>query len=72
MEQAYHKAVNTACIQVATGASDYMSAVRRHVESLAADGLQVIDCASGRKDQLDVAVRRAAITGLTNTMQKSA
>jgi len=67
LEKAYHEALNTAYLEVMSGSSDYISAIKRQVKALADSGLQVISYQSGRKDQLDVAVRRALLTGLKQT-----
>lgn len=41
-----------------------LEAMKRAVKDLAKSGLRTVDYASGRHDQLDVAVRRATVTGL--------
>jgi len=63
IEVAYHNTLNTAYFQVATGARDYGSAVRSAVKDLSDQGLQYISYGR-RNDHLDVAVRRAVLTGL--------
>ncbi|GHU55146.1 hypothetical protein AGMMS49975_16530 [Clostridia bacterium] len=70
MEQAYIHAVNTAYAQVASGASDYISAVKRQVKTLADSGLEVVDYESKHRDKVDVAVRRAVISGLKDTTNR--
>jgi hypothetical protein len=60
------EAADLAYMQVATGAMDYNSAIKAAVKSISARGLTVISY-TGRKDQLDVAVRRAVLTGVNLT-----
>jgi hypothetical protein len=66
-QQAFIRASNLAYLQVSTGAMDYNSALRHAVKKVAAEGLQVIDYASGHTDQLDVAMRRNILTGVAQT-----
>lgn len=66
-QQAFIRAADLAYMQVSSGAFDYTSAITQAVKKIAADGLSVINFASGRKDQLDVAVRRAVLTGVSQT-----
>lgn len=60
------EAADLAYMQVTTGAMDYNSAIKAAVKSVSARGLTVISY-TGRKDQLDVAVRRAVLTGVNLT-----
>lgn len=65
--QAFERAADLAYMQITSGAFDYDSAIRQAVTELAADGLRVIHY-SGKRDLLDVAVRRAALTGVNQTV----
>lgn len=65
--QAFERAADLAYMQITSGAFDYNSAIRQAVTELAADGLRVIHY-SGRRDLLDVAVRRAVLTGVNQTV----
>jgi len=60
-------AADLAYMQVSSGAFDYNSAIRQAVESVADQGVSVIHYASGRREHLDVAVRRAVLTGVNQT-----
>lgn len=66
-QQAFERAADLAYMQITSGAFDYNSAIRQAVTGLAADGLRVIQY-SGRQDLLDVAVRRAVLTGVNQTV----
>lgn len=66
-QQAFIDAADLAYMQISTGALDYNTAIRRAVKDVASKGLSVIQF-SGRRDQLDVAMRRAALTGVNQTV----
>lgn len=66
-QNAFIEATDLAYQQVITGAFDYNTAIRQAVYSAADQGLSVIYYPSGRHDQLDVAVRRAVLTGVNQT-----
>lgn len=65
--QAFIKAADLAYYQVSTGAMSYDQAIRAAVKKLAVDGLDVVDYASGHRDKIDVAMRRAVLTGVAQT-----
>lgn len=66
-QNAFIEAADLAYAQVTSGAFDYNSAIRAAVKQLAADGLTVINYATGRVDNLDVSIRRAVLTGISQT-----
>ncbi len=66
-QNAFIDAADLAYMQVTSGAFDYNSAIRNAVKEVANNGLNVIHYGSGRKDQLDVAVRRTVLTGVAQT-----
>ena len=53
-------------LQVSTGAFDYTTAMTRAVKSMTQSGLRTIDYASGTKNKVEVATRRALMTGITH------
>lgn len=61
--KAYDWALNNAAIQVNSGIS-YNKAIANATKQLADSGLQVVDYESGHRDHVDVAVRRAVMTGI--------
>lgn len=67
-QNAFIDAADLAYMQVSSGAFDYISAIRNAIKEVASKGLPVINYASGRKDQLDVAVRRTVLTGVSQTV----
>ncbi len=65
-QQAYMQATDLAYMQVSTGVMDYQSAIAQAVKTAAEGGLSVL-YPSGHVDQLDVAIRRACLTGVNQT-----
>lgn len=65
-QQAYITACNNAYMQVTSGAFDYNTAIRNAVKAAATEGTEVL-YPSGHRDKLDVAVRRAVLTGVGQT-----
>lgn len=66
---AYLEAVNTAFMKVQSGAFSYQQAIREAIRTAAIDG-NYVSYLSGRRDHLDVAVRRSVLTGLNQTAGK--
>lgn len=60
----YQKYVDTAIQDVVTGGTDYNSAIRKVVTQMTNSGLRVVDYASGHTNRVDVAARRAVLTGV--------
>ena len=60
-------AADLAYMQVSSGAFDYNTSIRQAVEGVAEQGISVIHYASGRREHLDVAMRRAVLTGVNQT-----
>ena len=61
--QQFERALDRAWLQISSGAFDYQTAIRRAIKDLALAGLQSITYPTGHTDALDVAVRRAVLTG---------
>lgn len=61
------QALDRAWLQVKSGAFTSEQAIKNAVQSLGRDGIKTISYASGRTDQVDVAVRRAVVTGVNQT-----
>lgn len=57
--------LNSAVMGIASGAFDYNTMIRRVVTQMTNSGLRTVDYASGRHDRVDVAARRAVLTGLS-------
>lgn len=70
LAEVYQKYLDDACMDIVTGAFDYNSVLRRVVTQLTNSGLRQIDYASGRANRVDVAARRAVMTGVSQLTGK--
>lgn len=68
----YQWALNSAALQIESGAISYNQAIKNAVTELANSGLKTVEYESGHRDHVDVAVRRAAMTGVNALNQKYA
>lgn len=68
--KAYQWALDNATMQIQSGAISYNQAIKSAVKQLADSGLKVVDYESGHRDQIDVAVRRAVMTGVNQICAK--
>lgn len=67
----FENALDRAWLQISTGAFDYNTAIRQAITDLAGAGLGAIEYPSGRIDSIEVAVRRAVVTGANQTACKT-
>ena len=67
-QDAFYNATDLAYMQISTGTLDYNTAIRDAVTDIASQGIDVIYYASGHRDKIDVAVRRATLTGVNQTV----
>ncbi len=68
--KAYQWALDNAEMQVQSGAINYDQAIKSAVRQLAESGIKVVDYESGHRDRIDVAVRRAVMTGVNQLCDK--
>lgn len=68
--KAYQWALDNATMQIQSGAINYNQAIKTAVKQLADSGLTVVDYESGHRDQIDVAARRAVMTGVNQICAK--
>lgn len=68
--KAYQWALDNATMQIQSGAINYNQAIKTAVKQLADSGLKVVDYKSGHRDQIDVAARRAVMTGVSQICTK--
>ena len=66
---AFERTLDAAWLKVSTGAFDYKAAVKQAVDSLA-DEMPMVTYPSGHKDSIEVAARRAVLTGVAQTTGK--
>ena len=65
----FEAALDRAHLKVSTGAFDYKSAIKQAVDGLA-DSMPYVTYPSGHRDTLEVAARRAVLTGVNQTGAK--
>ena len=70
LSQVYSGYLDNACMDIVTGAFDYNSVLRRVVTQLTNSGLRTIDYASGYSSRVEVAARRAVMTGISQLTGK--
>lgn len=66
LSQVYTNYLDNACFDIVTGAFDYGSVLRRVVTQLTNSGLRKIEYGSGHASRVEVAARRAVMTGVAN------
>lgn len=66
---AFERTLDAAWLKVSTGAFDYKTAVKQAVDSLA-DDMPMVTYPSGHTDSIEVAARRAILTGVNQTSGK--
>ncbi len=72
LSQVYTNYLDNACFDVVTGAFDYGSVLRRVVSQLTNSGLRKIEYGSGYASRVEVAARRAVMTGVANLTREIA
>lgn len=65
LAQVYQGYLDAAMIDITSGAFDYNSVLRKVVTQLTNSGLRTIDYASGHSNRVEVAARRAVMTGIS-------
>ena len=70
LSQVYSGYLDNACMDIVTGAFDYNAVLRRVVTQLTNSGLRMIDYASGYSSRVEVAARRAVMTGISQLTGK--
>lgn len=68
--KAYQWALDSAELQIMSGAISYNQAIGEAVKQLADSGIKTVNYESGHLDSVDVAVRRAVMTGVNQLNQK--
>lgn len=70
--RAYQYVLDSAVLEIQSGAISYNQAIRRGIKQLADSGIKVATYESGHRDQIDVAVRRAVMSGVNALCQRYA
>lgn len=63
----FEQALDRAYMQITLGGMDYNTAIRNTIKQLSAEGVGAIRYPNGRTDTIEVAVRRAVVTGVNQT-----
>ena len=63
----FEQALDRAYMQITLGGMDYNTAIRNTIKQLSAEGVGAIRYPTGRTDTIEVAVRRAVVTGVNRT-----
>lgn len=65
LERYLTESLDKAMMNVTIGSKTYTEAINETVDEMTKSGLRTVDYASGRRDRIDVAVRRAILTGVS-------
>lgn len=66
----YQSTLDNGLMQIASGAVDYNTALKKAVKAMTDSGLRTVDYASGWSNRVDVAARRALMTGFNQVVAK--
>lgn len=70
IQETYTRILDVALVKVQSGATNYNGAIREAIDNLAASGLQWIDYPTGWHNRVEVAVRRAVMSGVGSLCDK--
>lgn len=66
----YQRTLDNGLMQIVSGAVDYNTVLKRAVKAMTDSGLRTVDYASGWSNRVDVAARRALMTGFNQVVAK--
>lgn len=66
----YQRTLDAAMLDISSGAFDYNTVLKRTVKEMTSSGLRTVDYATGHSNRVEVAARRAVMTGLTQLTDK--
>lgn len=66
----YQRTFDNGLMQIASGAIDYNTVLKKAVKAMTDSGLRTVDYASGWSNRVDVAARRALMTGFNQVVAK--
>lgn len=66
----YQQTLDSAMLDIASGAFDYNTVLKRTVSEMTNSGLRTVDYATGWANRVDVAARRAIMTGMSQLTAK--
>jgi hypothetical protein len=68
MSEYLHKVLDTAVMEVATGVFDYNTTLKRVVNEMVRSGVRSVDYETGHSNRIEVAARRALMTGVNQVV----
>lgn len=66
----YQKTLDSAMLDISSGAFDYNTVLKRTVKEMTNSGLRTVDYETGHSNRVDVAARRALMTGMSQLTAK--
>lgn len=66
----YQKTLDRALVEISTGVFDYNTVLKRVINEMTNSGVRMVDYATGWTNRVDVAARRALMTGVTQITGK--
>jgi hypothetical protein len=69
LSEYFQKTLDTAVLEVTSGTFDYNSTLKRVVAEMTKSGLRTVDYSTGYSNRVEVAVRRALMTGVTQVTE---
>lgn len=70
LAQYLEQSLDKAMMAIATGMKTYSQAIGDAIDEMTASGIRVVDYASGKSDRIEVAARRAVMTGVAQLTDK--
>lgn len=70
LSQRYQEIMDSAIMDISSGAFDYNTVIKRTINEMTNSGLRVVDYASGWSNRAEVAARRALMTGVNQITGK--
>ena len=70
MAQYYQRTMDNAMMDITSGAFDYNSTIKKTVNEMTKSGVRTVDYESGWSNRIEVATRRAIMTGVTQVTGK--
>lgn len=70
LSEYYQKYLDQTLLGIVTGAFDYNSALRKCITQMVNSGIRTVDYASGHSNRIEVAARRAVMTGIAQLTGK--
>lgn len=70
MSEYMERSLDEAMMKITTGAKTYSQAIGDVIDEMTSSGVRVVDYASGKSDRIEVAARRAVMTGVAQMTDK--